>query len=163
MAAITTGRYREHLRAMRRQITIRSGDERAILLGWSTLMEHHLGRLADCAPVYATQVVPDTTMSEEARAAFKAANGREPGELIQVLAKPGMSEGDVELALDALDTALVRSGRHLDDIMNSKAPPHFSAADLEKAKVRYAAIVADAPWALPTLVKPKGQWGGKRS
>lgn len=74
----------------------------------------------------------------------------------------GMSEADVDLALDALDNAWVRSARHMDDIMNSKAPPHYSAADLEKFKLKLAAIVEEAPWARPAAVKPKGQWGGKR-
>ena len=78
------------------------------------------------------------------------------------LEKGGMSETDIALALDKLDEIEMASRRHLRDIMSSKAPPHCSDTERVAAVARYAAIVADAPWALPNMVKPKGQWGGKR-
>ena len=122
MAAVVK-RYQEHVSLLRKQASFRSGDEKAILLGWSGLLEHHIGRLL-------------------------------AGKL---------NESDLALAVDALDDAWIKSWRHLDDIRSSKAPPHVSAEEREAARLRYAAIVADAPWNLPNAVKPKGQWGGKRS
>ena len=74
----------------------------------------------------------------------------------------GLDEGNIALALDALDDALVKSWRHLDDIASSKSPNNCSPAEMEAARARYRAIVEEAPWARPAAVKPKGQWGGKR-
>jgi hypothetical protein len=70
--------------------------------------------------------------------------------------------GDMALTVEALDKAMGDSGKHLRDIETLKIPPHYTAEQMEATKARYAAIVADAPWALPGAVKPKGQWGGKR-
>lgn len=74
----------------------------------------------------------------------------------------GMSPADTALAIEALRHMRNEAEGDLDDIMSSKAPPHVSEAECDAARVRYAARVADAPWNLPSLVKPKGQWGGKR-
>ena len=121
--AQVTRRFRLLMGDLRRQAYFRSWDEKAILLGWSGLLEHHIGRLL---------------------------TGK-------------LTESDLALAADALDDAWIKSWRHLDDIRSSKAPPHVSAEEREAARLRYAAIVADAPWNLPNAVKPKGSWGGKRS
>ena len=81
---------------------------------------------------------------------------------INRLEKGGMPENDQLLAIEALRHIRNEAEGDLDDIMSSKAPPHVSEAERDAACARYAARVADAPWAMPNLVKPKGQWGGKR-
>lgn len=74
----------------------------------------------------------------------------------------GLSETDAALAIEALRSGRNQAEGHLDDIRSSKAPPHVTAAEVDAARVRYAAIVEDQPWALPSLLHPKGQYGGVR-
>lgn len=81
---------------------------------------------------------------------------------INRLEKGGLAENDQLLAIEAMRIMRNEAESDMDDISSSKAPPHVTEAERDAARARYAARVADAPWALPNMVRPKGQHGGKR-
>jgi len=134
MANITK-RYTTHISTLRRHASVRSGDEKAILLGWADMMETKVNQLLKGGP-------PDPNIP-----------GAGPSPL---------PPGDVALFKDVLNHALIQSWDHDDDICSLKATPWMTPEEIAACGPRYAKIVAEAPWALPLMVKPKGQWGGKR-